>query len=841
MPKLNLTQFQVPPEGPLSAAICLCGEAGGADEALKHRPFVGRTGTEVLEPCLSSAGLMRGSLYITNVIKEHPRNNVIEEFIDLERKTVWESSEYLQYLGILREELSRFQGNVIVALGDVALYALTGHRGILRRRGSVYPSTLIPGKKVLACLHPASALRQYSWKYLIIRDLQIAKEESGYPEIRLPKRTLRIDLSVSEFLEYIDTCVSQGECGFDIESNLAGQVTRFGIALSPTDAVSFPTVWKGHSYLNPEQELEVTQAVCRLIENRDVVKIGQNLTYDASVMWWQYGSVMRNIEDTMIAGTIINPDYSKGSDLPSRTGKNKKRGFPVGLAFLASFYTREPYWKDEGKQWKEGIFDDEEYSLYNAKDAAVTWEVWNAQKEELVRMGNWETYKRQRDTFYPLLYASVRGRNFDKDLSLELRKEAVRIIDLRMEELHNLCGFDLNPNSHKQVKEYFYGRLGLKAYKSRKTKSVSVDEEALSRLATKGYNEANLILEIRELKKLIGTYYDATLGSDGRMRTSYNPAGTETGRTSSAGFLASEEGTNLQNQPPSMKRCFISDRDCILVEMDKARAENTIVAYISEDPNMLRAIREGIDMHSLTASSIYNKPIEEISRTAGSSKYMGGNYSERDDGKHSNHSFNYYLSAEGFSLRYKTLKSNAVRIRDGYFRLYKNVPAVFWAYVQNEIRTHRSLTNLLGRTKLFLERMGRHEGDDIFRTGYAFIPQSTVADMIILGKNKVWELTEAGVLSGELLGETHDSITMQFPIRSLFSGEMAQDLHMIRAAMEPELIWKYSRFVVGTDMKIGLRMLPMKDVPWGGTPEETTNNLTKIFEESFNDSKKSIR
>jgi DNA polymerase I-like protein with 3'-5' exonuclease and polymerase domains len=246
-------------------------------------------------------------------------------------------------------------------------------------------------------------------------------------------------------------------------------------------------------------------------------------------------------------------------------------------------------------------------------------------------------------------------------------------------------------------------------------------------------------------------------------------------------------------------------------------------------------------MHSLTASSIYNKPIEEISRTAGSSKYMGGNYSERDDGKHSNHSFNYYLSAEGFSLRYKTLKSNAVRIRDGYFRLYKNVPAVFWAYVQNEIRTHRSLTNLLGRTKLFLERMGRHEGDDIFRTGYAFIPQSTVADMIILGKNKVWELTEAGVLSGELLGETHDSITMQFPIRSLFSGEMAQDLHMIRAAMEPELIWKYSRFVVGTDMKIGLRMLPMKDVPWGGTPEETTNNLTKIFEESFNDSKKSIR
>jgi len=822
----------VSPEGSLSSPIAIIGEAGGSEEGRLHRPFVGATGREVFNPCLSSAGIIRCNCYISNVIKEHPKNNDLSVFLKLDSKYPYESAEYKQYLQVLKEELSFFTGNIIVAMGNVALYALTGYKDVTKRRGSIYPCTLVEGKKVLACIHPAAALRQYSWRHLVTRDLKIAKDESKFSEIRTIERNIRTKPSVVDFRLYLSDIRKQGFCYFDIENTMSDQVTHLGFSLSATDAMSFPLVWERRNYLNPEQELEILLDVGDLLEDYKVTKIGQNLTHDSTIMWARYGIVTRNIEDTMIAATIINPDLSKGADLPGRRGK-KKRGFPVGLAFLTSWYTCENYYKDEGKRWKDGSFDDEEHSRYNGKDCCVTAEIWPKQKSELERMGNWNTYQRQRDSFYSLLYASCRGRRIDSSLIVSLKEDAEKRLINHLIELKTVTGKDLNPVSSKQLVQHFYLDKGIKPYTNRKTHKPTVDEIALARLATRGFKEASIILDIRELEKLIGTYYNVRVGIDGRMRTSYNPAGTETGRSSSSAFLGSDEGTNMQNQPPPMKRVFVADEECILVEVDKSQAENRIVAYTSDDPSMIKAFEENIDLHKLTASGIYNKPWQEISEEKGSSKFSGGTYSERDDGKRANHSFNYGFGAESFALKYRVPLKNAKAIRDGYLRLYKNVPAVYWKYVEDQLKSKRSITNCLGRTRIFLDRMGY----DLFKVGYAFIPQSTVADIIHLGKQWLWNNSQQGEYYGELLGETHDSLTLQYKISDLFNGKMAEELLQLKQIIEPLLTWKHRSWVIPTDIKIGFSLgawrkdfsRGMKGVSWGGSKMEFTENLTKVL------------
>jgi len=825
---MNLSTCHIPPEGSLNSSVAIVGEAGGEEEDRLHRPFVGKTGKEVFDPCLSSAGFIRSKVYITNLIKEHPPKNDLTKFITLGKKNIIKTQEYLEYEQLLKEELNNFTGNLIIAMGNAALYALTGYQDVTKRRGSIYPCTLTGHGKVLACIHPAAALRQYTVRHLIVRDLKIAKEECEYPEIRTTERTLRVQPSVEELLLYLEAIKKQGICGFDIENTMNDQPTHIGFALSPTDALSFPLVWNRTSYLNPEQELEVIRAIGEILEDSSIIKVGQNLTHDATIMWYRYGIVTRNIEDTMIAATIINPDLSKGSDLPGRRGK-KKRPFPVGLAFLTSWYTRENYYKDEGKRWKDGTFNDEEHSRYNAKDCAVCMEIWPKQKKELERMNNWDTYERQRDSFYPLLYASVRGRKVDSKGIENVGNESQRIVEEKRAEFSKLCGREINTASTKQLMNYFYVEKGIKPYINRKTHRPTLDEIALHRLAARGIPEANLLLDIRELDKLISTYYKVRIGEDGRLRTSYNPAGTETGRSSSTAFIGSDEGTNLQNQPPSMKRIFIADPDCILVEIDKAQAENRIVAYVSGDPAMMKAFEEGIDVHRFTAGSIYNKPWKEISDEKYSSKFSGGTLSERDDGKRANHSLNYGFSAESFALKYRMPIKNARSIREGYFRLYRNVPGVFWKYVESELRTKRSLTNCLGRTRIFLDRMG----DDLFRVGYAFIPQSTVADILHLAKQWYWKKAETVGTYGEILGETHDSLTLQFPLSALRSGFMAEEMLQLKKVLEPELHWKDRKWIIPTDFKAGFSLgawkkdftVGIRGIKWGEDADELTRNL----------------
>ena len=321
---------RVQAEGPITASIALVGQSPGATEVREGRPFVGPAG-KLLNGCLVKAMLERARLYITNLLKEQPRK--IEDFINLKGKEPTFSEGYFDYANQLVDELNCTAANVVVALGQEAFYALTDIYPplIVKRRGSLYWSSKI-NKKVMACLHPSFALRvggDPKFEYLITHDLRRAKEQSEFPELRVPERAMWIRPTFEEALAYIADI--KEEVGFDIEvSNL--EVSCFAFAKSAEDVMCVPLVEKGEQYFTEEQELAIWLATAKVLENPNVKVIGQNLMFDSSFLYRLYGIRVNNMEDTMIAQGTLAVDL------------------PRGLDYLTSIYTQEPYYKWMGKK-----------------------------------------------------------------------------------------------------------------------------------------------------------------------------------------------------------------------------------------------------------------------------------------------------------------------------------------------------------------------------------------------------------------------------------------------------------------------------------------------------------
>jgi DNA polymerase len=279
-------------EGPRTALIVGVGEALGTQEARLRRPFVGPAG-QFLDECLKSAGIIRRDIYLTNVIKEQPYRNEIERFIDLSKKTPVITPEAQAYIEILREELSALPCNIIVAFGNTPLFALTGQTGVTKRRGSVYPCTLVPGKKVLACIHPSAALRQYLFKYPIIRDLKRAVLESGFPEIRNDDHNIRLEPSFFESAEFLHRILeNETSTALDIEV-FNEEMSCISLGNPSIGYLCIPFIGTEGDYFSAEQESELMSLLCAICAHPLIRKIGQNLVFDATFLFCKYGIQMR--------------------------------------------------------------------------------------------------------------------------------------------------------------------------------------------------------------------------------------------------------------------------------------------------------------------------------------------------------------------------------------------------------------------------------------------------------------------------------------------------------------------------------------------------------------------
>lgn len=691
--------------------IAIVGEAPGTEEARLSKPFVGPSGKK-LEQMLALAGVRLSDCSLLNVYHYRPKGNKIEYIPHIEIKLHTE---------ILRRQLKRLKPTLIIALGNTALTSLTACTGIEKYRGSVLQCTLVDGLKVLATYHPAAVLRDPSKDYAYQYDFtKVAMHKNTRDLLRKPLQiTVTKDLTLFEahFLspEFVNN--PESRLSFDIECN-GSELTAIGFAKDSNHAYVMPM-----HHMNRRRFARALRLIERILTS-PVKKIAQNGNFDIVYLAYYYKIRVANYWwDTMLAQHCLYPTT------------------PKGLDFLASIYTNQPYWKEEGKQWKLKNIDWQQFYDYNGKDAANTYEIYEAQQGLLESRGTYDVFRHEMDLCYPLAFMELHGVLIDQKTCDELYQENELLVDKLQRLLNMTLGYEVNINSPKQMKELIYDVMKLpKRFKDGK---LTTGEDALFTLIPHGGDVMKLLMNLRELKKR-GTFFKPKVGPDGRMRTTFKPGGTITGRLSSSKSITGS-GSNLQNQPKVARKMFVADPGYVMINADYSKAESWIVAYLANDEKMIEALLSDGDFHKINAANVLGIKPEEV------------DYKKRQLGKRISHAANYMVTAHTFLKvmqkdGYKVTKAHCQELLDGYFITYPKVRA-FQAKIKDKMFKDMTLVNCFGRKVTFFA----HKNDALFRSACSWIPQGTVGDMtnraLVRIYNDIPEVT--------LLLQIHDAVLMQ--------------------------------------------------------------------------------
>lgn len=347
--------------------IALLAEAPGEQEDILGVPVVGEAGQELYRMCLQ-AGIVHqpqsrytsplqqaelweeSGLMITNVFSRRPPNNDLsswcvkrEEVQPLIKEglyphTAINTGEYLHpsflwELDRLREELKVGNPNIVIAMGNKALWAMCNVIGITAARGRIATATgHIWGGKVLPTFHPADVLRTWSHRPWTVLDLIKAERQSNYPEIRLPRRRLLIRPTIGEIRRWFNKVTPKSLLSFDTETKPKRRIiTCISFSIKADEAIIVPFVSQstpGYSYWSSaKDELTVWEIIRKALEG-PCHKIAQNGLYDMQWLWEQAGIKVHNCtEDTMVLHHALEPEVKKD------------------LGSLGSVYTEEAAWK----------------------------------------------------------------------------------------------------------------------------------------------------------------------------------------------------------------------------------------------------------------------------------------------------------------------------------------------------------------------------------------------------------------------------------------------------------------------------------------------------------------
>ena len=404
--------------------------------------------------------------------------------------------------------------------------------------------------------------------------------------------------------------------------------------------------------------------------------------------------------------------------------------------------------------------------VYNGLDCMLTLEVF----EEIQRLTNAEplAYNFARALQGPILEIMLRGFAVDKnERAIGLFKLKGRIAHLQtlLDRLaYAVWDKPLNPRSPLQLQNFFYRSMAIpEIWTSKKgERKLSMDRDTLEKLDLHLYARPIVatILAIRGIAKQIEVL-ETEVSADGRMRTSYNIGGTETGRLSSSA-ASDGTGSNLQNIEPALRRMFISDPGQALVVIDLEQAESREVGWlcgtIFNDWTYLNACEDG-DLHTTTCKLIWPKlpwtTDPRANKTLAEQNFYR-HYSYRDMSKRGGHGSNYYGKPFTMARHLKVPASLMVDFQTRYFSAFPAIP-LWHRWVAAQLQTTSTLTTPWGRERQFF---GRATDDTTLREAIAYSPQSATADRTNLGLLKIWQ----SLPQVQLLAQTHDSVSFQCPL-----------------------------------------------------------------------------
>ena len=405
---------------------------------------------------------------------------------------------------------------------------------------------------------------------------------------------------------------------------------------------------------NKHEAQKIVDIFKEVYENPSILKIGQNIKYDITVLR-KYGVEMKGeLFDCMIAHYLLQPELRHNMDYMAEAYLNYKT---IHIDELIGH-------KGKSQKSMRDLSPIEVYE-YACEDADITLKLYHILEPKLKELNIFNLFK---DIEMPLINVLVEMEMNGVILDTTSLTETSRILQQRILEkerkIYEEAGTSFNIASPKQVGEILFDRLKI-SDKAKKTKTGQyvTSEEALTQLKHRAPIVEN-ILAYRGLRKLLSTYVEALPKlinkHTGHIHTSFNQAITATGRLSSS-------DPNLQNIPvkgedgKELRRCFIPEPGCLFFSADYSQIELPVMAHLSGDEGLIDAFRNGYDIHAATAARIFKETMEHVTRD------------QRSMAKRANFGIIYGITVFGLAQNLDIDRNEAKKLIDDYFQSFPKV------------------------------------------------------------------------------------------------------------------------------------------------------------------------
>jgi DNA polymerase-1 len=604
-------------------------------------------------------------------------------------------------------------------------------------------------------------------------DGAVAAIEAGKPAMPAPMPPINVDAytcvtTLSQLDDWIARATKAGVVGFDTETDSLEAVTAklvgFSLAVAPGEACYVPLAHGGTDMFaeRPEQ-IPLEAALARLkalLEDESVLKVGQNLKYDMSVLR-QHGIAVHPFDDTMVMSFALDA---------GRQGH--------GMDELSELYLgHKPIsYKSVTGTGKSQIGFAEvplsEATKYAAEDADVTLRLWHYLKLRLSPEKVTRVYELVDRPLVPVLSKmECTGIKVDKSVLARLSAEFAEAGAALEKEIHALAGQPFTIASPAQLGAILFDKMGLKGGKKGKSGQYSTDVTVLEDLAGQGIEIAGKVLDWRQLAKLKSTYTDALQQQvnpkTGRVHTSYSLVGAQTGR------LASTD-PNLQNIPirtevgRQIRDAFVAEPGNVILSADYSQIELRLAAHMADVGPLREAFENGEDIHARTAQELFG----EVNRdTRGRAKTI-------------NFSILYGISRWGLAKRLESTPEEAQHLIDAYFARFPGISA----YIQETLASVKECgftTTLFGRKCWFprISSQSQAERQGSERAAINAPIQGTSADIIKRAMVRMGPaLLEAGLPNVKMLLQVHDELVFELPEADVAEASRVIESVMVSAA-----------------------------------------------------------
>jgi len=672
--------------------------------------------------------------------------------------------------------------------------------------------------------------RRRNWRWWLMQDirraLKLLREDVAFPNPDWPIKYVPPDEVQLDILINILKIGKGAELYLDIETDKNKCLTCLGLGWTREGGHQYVYVipWKtyaGNTYYSADLYRRFIQALTVAMHNNTVVL--HNSMFDLFILCYFYKIPFPpKVFDTMLSWHRCYPELEKS------------------LGHLLSYLIWLPYHKSEGIYNPRNLAEDKQLWNYNAKDIIAMMELKPALEAEIARLDVQKSVDFVNSMVRPYLTMMYHG------MKINIPKMLDRFTELDFKKtqldrcLNIVAGHDLNPRSPKQVRDYLYQERGLECLNDK----APTNEKTLLKLLTKHEEtipSVRIILENRGTGKTASALkfnlYDRTTGNYNRLTCAYGLANTDTFRLASRALLKFKEdkgfGTNCQNWDKKQRDLIEADEGKLLLQADQAGAEALIVAYLCANGNFRALFLNGIKSHVFVGLHVFKNAWKKRVKYPGMLDILctlnpknlkihpyfkevellikdSDNWEAKERyyfiAKMICHASNYGMKAPTFQMNVLQKSDGAVALSlqecKMFLGLYHSLfPEIeqWHAHIRKQLEQTRVLKNLFGEARRFMEPTG----EDLFKQGYAFIPQSTVGEItnraVVFLQNQLDNGGYRDNMKLDLLQNGHDSILAQ-----CCPAYSAEACDMLKRSLEQDLVAPDgTRFKMRAEVSVG--------------------------------------